>query len=105
MLTGSPVKVATIRPTWRVEIQRKQACRIRIGTSSARRWNFSSPVGRKFWPRVRAIRSRIVPSLTFSREGPAVLIVEQLGHKVAEKWQRRHQSGQGRRTTPRDDAE
>src|SRR3954467_268068 len=44
-------------------------------------------------------------SLTFSREGPAMLIVERLGHKVAAKWQRRHQSGQGRRTTPRNDAE
>ena len=34
-----------------------------------------------------------------------MLMVERLGHKVVEKWQRNQQSGQGRRTTPRDDAE
>src|SRR5438270_12258946 len=33
-----------------------------------------------------------------------MLMVERLGHKVQEKWQRSQQSGQGRRTTPRDDA-
>jgi hypothetical protein len=48
---------------------------------------------------------RATPNLTFSRRGPAMLMVERLGHKVVEKWQRSQQSGQDRRTTPRDDAE
>src|SRR5437763_13854875 len=35
-----------------------------------------------------------VANLTFSRRGPVLLMVERLGHKVAEKWQRSQQSGQ-----------
>ncbi len=36
-LLGSPVKVATIRSTWRVEMPRRNASRISIAPSSARR--------------------------------------------------------------------
>jgi hypothetical protein len=44
-------------------------------------------------------------SLTFSRRWPAMLMIERLEHKVVEKWERSQQRGQGRHTTPRDDAE
>jgi hypothetical protein len=34
-----------------------------------------------------------------------MLMIERLEHKVVEKWERSQQRGQGRHTTPRDDAE